>query len=170
MKRAMMQDADYQRFTEISWRRPLTAEEKARVGQWLAAHPECLEKWEEEEGLDRLLHRLGAAPVSSNFTARVVQAAQRAPVRSGWGQGLAPWRWMSSGWRARLALGAAMVCCATLSFREYQAVHRAQVAREVASVGRLAALAPMDWLKDFDTINRLNKVTVADDDLLAVLQ
>ena len=53
---------------------------------------------------------------------------------------------------------------------KYQAVHRAQVAREVASVGRLAALAPMDWLKDFDTINRLNKVTVADDDLLAVLQ
>jgi len=63
-----------------------------------------------------------------------------------------------------------MVCCGVLSFREYQAVHRAQMAHELASVSDLAALPPMEWLKDFDTINRLNKVSVADDDLLAVLR
>ena len=49
-------------------------------------------------------------------------------------------------------------------------MHRARVARELADVGRLAALPPMEWWKDFDTINRMNKVKVADDDLLAALQ
>jgi hypothetical protein len=63
-----------------------------------------------------------------------------------------------------------MVCCGLLSFHEYQAVHRAQMARELARVTRLVALPPMEWMKDFDTINKLNKVAVADDDLLTALQ
>jgi hypothetical protein len=49
-------------------------------------------------------------------------------------------------------------------------MRRAQEAREVASVSRLAGLPSIDWLENFDTINRLNKVKVADDDLLTVLQ
>ena len=169
MKKTNMKDAEYESLREIRWRRPLTAVETARLRQWLAGHPDWREKWEEEAGLDRLLDRLGAAPVSSNFTARVMQAVQRAPARGGWRGGLSPLEWITSGWRARWALLAAMVCCGLLSFRGYQAGHRALVAREVARVGRLAALPPIEWLKDFDTINRLNKVSVADDDLLAAL-
>jgi hypothetical protein len=42
--------------------------------------------------------------------------------------------------------------------------------RDLANVSRLAALPPMEWLQNFDTINRLNRVKVADDDLLLVLQ
>jgi hypothetical protein len=34
----------------------------------------------------------------------------------------------------------------------------------------MAPLPPMGWLEDFETINRLNKVKVADDDLLIALQ
>jgi hypothetical protein len=67
-------------------------------------------------------------------------------------------------------MGAAMVCVGFLSFHGYQAAQRAHAARELASVSRLASLPPMGWLKDFDTIERLNKVQVADDDLLAALQ
>jgi hypothetical protein len=44
------------------------------------------------------------------------------------------------------------------------------MARQFAGVNGLAALPPMLWLKDFDTINRLNKVSVADNDLLAALR
>ena len=49
-------------------------------------------------------------------------------------------------------------------------IHRARMARELAGVSRLAALPPMEWLKDFDTINGINQVKVADDDLLAALE
>jgi hypothetical protein len=63
-----------------------------------------------------------------------------------------------------------MVCCGVVSFHEYGALRRAQVAREVANVSRLAGLPSIDWLQNYDTIDRLDKVKVADDDLLTVLQ
>jgi anti-sigma factor RsiW len=165
-----MQDVDFQNLKEINWRRSLTPLELARVRQFLAVHPEFQHQWDEDAALDRLLQRLPAAPVSSNFTARVMQAAQCAPARSGWRQWLAA-RFPAPGlWLPRGALGAAMVCVGLLSFHCYQMEQRAQTARDLARVSRLAALPPMAWLKDFETIDRLNKVQVADDDLLAALQ
>jgi len=165
-----MDDADYQKLRETGWRRPLTPAEDERLRRIVAAQPALRSQWEEEAALNRLLGRMPAARVSSNFTARVVQAARGAPARPAWSERLAPFRWLSRNWMPRVALSLAMVCCGFLSFREYQAVHRAQMARELARVSRLAALPPMEWLKDFDTINRLNKVSVADDELLAALR
>jgi anti-sigma factor RsiW len=170
MMNANMRHADYQKLTETSWRRPLTAAERARLREWLAAHPEGRPSWEQEEALSRLLHRLPSAAVSTNFTARVVQAAQRLPAKPAWRRRPAIFPWFPAGWMARAALALAMLGCGFFSFREYQTIHRAQVAREVASVSRLAALPSMNWLKDFDTINKLSKVKVADDDLLSALQ
>ena len=161
-----MQDTEFQNLKEISWRRALSSQEAARLRQWLATHPESRAQWEQEAALDRLLHRLPAASVSSNFTARVVQAAQKAaPVRVGW----RVWR-LPVPWLPRFALGVATVCVGFLSFQGYQTAQRAHAAKELAAFSRLAALPPMGWLKDFDTIERLNKVQVADDELLAALQ
>ena len=165
-----MNDADYQKLRETGWRRPLTPAEEERLRAIVAAKPALRATWEEEAALNRLLGRMPAARVSSNFTARVVQAAQGPSATPAWSERLAPFRWLSRNWMPRVALGLAMVCCGVLSFREYQAVHRAQMARQFAGVNGLAALPPMLWLKDFDTINRLNKVSVADNDLLAALR
>jgi hypothetical protein len=63
-----------------------------------------------------------------------------------------------------------MVCVTLFSFREYQVIHRVRMAREVASVSRVATLPSMEWLKDFDTINGISQVKVADDELLAALE
>ncbi len=63
-----------------------------------------------------------------------------------------------------------MVCLGLFSFHESQVIHRARMARELAGVSRLAAVPPMEWLKDFDTINGISQVKVADDDLLAALE
>jgi anti-sigma factor RsiW len=162
-----MNDADFQNLKEINWRRRLTAVEEEKLNQLIARHPELQERWEQEAALGRLLQRLPAAPVSSNFTSRVLQAVQRAPTR----RQRPGWRlWLPSGWMPRAALALAMAGCGLFSFREYQLVHRAQVAREVAGASRLASLPPVEWLKDFETIDRLNKVKVADDDLLIALQ
>jgi hypothetical protein len=169
MRTEKMDNPDYQKLNETGWRRSLTPGEEARLRGIVGAQPALRDQWEEEAALNRLLARMPAARVSSNFTARVVQAAHAASPTPAWSQRLAPFQWLSRNWMPRVALGLAMVCCGVFSFREYQAIHRAQMAREVISAGGLAALPPMEWLKDFDTINRLNKVSLADNDLLAVL-
>ncbi|HEX3988923.1 MAG TPA: hypothetical protein VHZ30_05790 [Verrucomicrobiae bacterium] len=162
-----MDNADYQKLREAGWRRRLSAAEEEGLRRALASKPELQAHWDEEVALNRLLSRTPPPRVSSNFTARVMQAARTAtPQRVGWSERYAPFQWLSRNWMPRVALGLAMVCCGVVSFREYQAAHRARMVHELASVGGV----PMDWLKNFDTINRLNKVSVADDDLLAALR
>ncbi|HUD49290.1 MAG TPA: hypothetical protein VMR33_20850 [Candidatus Baltobacteraceae bacterium] len=165
-----MNNPDYQKLRETGWRRPLTPAERELLRGIVAAQPTLRTQLEEDAALNRLLGRMPAARVSSNFTARVVQAARSTAPAPAWSERLAPFRWLSRNWMPRVALGLAMVCCGAFTFREYQAVHRAQMARELASVSDLAALPPMEWMRDFDTINRLNKVAVADNDLLAALR
>jgi anti-sigma factor RsiW len=170
MMKGYMQDTEYQNLKEASWRRPLSAAERARLRELLAAHPDCRESWHEDAALSGLLRQLPSAAVSTNFTARVVQAASRVPPKPAWRRQLESFPWLSAGWLPRAALGAAMICCGMLSFHEYQAMRRADEARAIASISRLAGLPSIDWMENFDTINRLNKIKVADDDLLTVLQ
>jgi hypothetical protein len=168
MNEANMQDAEYQRLKEAGWRRRLTTAERARMRELLAAHPEWQQSWEQDAALSGLLRRMPSAAISTNFTDRVVQAAQRLPTRPSWGQRLVLFPWLPSGWAPRIALATAMVCCGLFTCHEYKALRRARVAREVAKVSLL--VPSVDWLQNFDTIDRMNKVKVADDDLLAVLQ
>jgi anti-sigma factor RsiW len=170
MKNADMHDAEYQNLMEASWRRPLTAAERARMRELLAAHPEFRQSWEEEAALNGLIRQLPAPAISTNFTARVLAAARRLPAKPAWRRRLELFAWPSAGWVPRAALGVAMICCGLLSNHQYQTLRRAQVAREMAGASRLAELTSMDWLENFDTINGLNKVNVADQDLLTVLQ
>jgi hypothetical protein len=165
-----MQHTDYRNLKEASWRRSLTAAERTRLRELLAEHPEWRESWEAEEAMNRLLQRLPSAAVSTNFTARVVGAAQRLPAKPAWRRRPAIFPYLPAGWIPRAALGLAMLGCGFLSFQQYQTNHRTKMAQGLISVSRLAALPSMDWLKDFDTINKLNKVQVADDELLSALQ
>jgi hypothetical protein len=161
---------DAQELTELAWRRALTPEEQARLRQFLAAHPEARSQWEYEAALTRSLNQLPPAPVSSNFTALVLQAVQRAPAQPAWPRRLDPASWLPAAWMPRLAVGAAMLCLSLLTVREYQTLQRQRIARDLASVGSLAALQPLDWMQDFQTIEKLNRAEVADDELLKVLQ
>jgi hypothetical protein len=164
--RDVMDNPDYEKLKETGWRRPLNDAEEQLLREMTAAQPGLQAKWDEEAALNRLLGRIPSAHVSSNFTARVLQAARHSPSRSVWTQRLAPFQWLSSNWMPRVALVVAMLVCGCLSFRGYQAIHGARRAREIAELPPL----PPEWMKDFDTINRLNKVSVADDELLALLQ
>ena len=74
----MNPDPVYQRLRELGWRRPLTAAEQVELRIWLAAHPEAQAEAEAEAALNQALTRLPAAPVPSNFTARVWQAIEDA--------------------------------------------------------------------------------------------
>jgi hypothetical protein len=165
-----MEDEHYQEIKEAGWRRALSGDEAAALQKFLAAHPQAREAWGEEAALNRLLQRLPAAPVSSNFTARLLQAVQSAPARQTWRDWFAPAQWLPESVAGRLAMCSMMVCLGLFSFHESQAIHRARMARELAGVSRVAALPPIEWLKDFDTINGISQVKLADDDLLAALE
>jgi len=71
-----MPNSDSQELTERAWRRALSPDEKARLRQHLAAHPQARRQWECEVALTNALNRLPPAPVSSNFTALVLQAGR----------------------------------------------------------------------------------------------
>jgi hypothetical protein len=166
-----MPNADSQELTELAWRHGLTPEEQARLFRHFAAHPQARSDWECEAALTRALDRLPPAPVSSNFTALVLQAVQRAPARPAWRRQFDIASWLPSGWRPRVALGVTMVCLSFLTVRECQAFQRQRMARDLASVGSLASLQPVDCLQNFQTIANLNRVQVAPDDaLLQALQ
>jgi hypothetical protein len=165
-----MRDEQYQKIKEAGWRRPLSPDEEAVLQKFLESHLDTREAWGEEAALNRLLERLPVPPVSSNFTARVLQAVQDAPARPTWRDWFDPAQWLPEGRAWRVAMCSMIVCAGLLSFHEYQAIHRVRMARELAGVSRVAALPPMEWLKDFDTINQISQVKVADDDLLAALQ
>jgi len=115
------------------------------------------------------LDRLPPAPVSSNFTALVLQAVRHAPARPAQPAGRRQFdiaSWLPSGWRPRVALGLTMVCLSFLTVRECQAFQRQRMARDLASVGSLASLQPVDCLQNFQTIANLSRVQVAPDDAL----
>ena len=164
-----------QELAELVWRRPLTPDEMARLRQFLAAHPEARSQWESEAALTRALDRLPPAPVSSNFTAQVLQAVQRTPARPAWRRQFDLASWLPAGWMPRLALAATMVCLSLLTVRECQiiqrqSIQRQRMARDLASVGSLAARQPVDWLQNFQIIENLSRVQVADDGLLQALR
>ena len=48
-----------------------------QLNAWLATRPEARAAWEEDAALNRSLQNLPDAPLSSNFTALVMQAVQR---------------------------------------------------------------------------------------------
>ena len=165
-----MRDDEYKKIRETGWRRALTSEEKAALQKLLDAHPETRQACEEDAALNRILQQWTAPAVSSNFTARVMLAAQNSPAQRSWSDWFVLEEWLPENRAWRVAMCSMVLCVGMFSFHESQVVHRARIARELADVSRVATLPPIEWLKDFDTIKGMSQTKVADDDLLAALQ
>ncbi len=166
----MTNDPIYNHLRELSWQRKLTEAEEARLRAWLAAHPDAQADWEAEAGLNAALDRLPDVPVPSNFTARVVQAAEREAAaherRPGWNWGGWPrLRWLPKAAFAAVILGAGLV-----SYHQFQAARFAAYAHSVAAVSDVSSLPSPEILRDFDTIRALNPTPPPDEQLLALLQ
>jgi hypothetical protein len=164
-----MNNSAYNQLKEKSWVEPLSAEESAKLKTFLAAHPELQGDWEDAAALTATLDRLPNVPVSSNFTSLVMQAVQREEMQNE--RASSPWRtfWRRS-WIPKLGVAAAMLCLGTFSFHEYQVASRAKLAADVKEFAENAPLPQVEWLKDFDTIDQMGKVQVADNDLLMAKQ
>jgi len=170
-----MNDPVYNQLRESSWRRKLTEAEEARLRELLASHPEAKEDWEIEAGLNRILEHLPEAPpVSSNFTARVLQALEReaaAQSRAG-GNGwrawwsLSPWRWMPRAAIASLALGLGV-----MAYHQRQINVRTAMARDVVEFTQVVFASDPELMENFELIRRLgDSQPKADTELLALMK
>jgi hypothetical protein len=113
--------------------------------------------------LRELLSRLPDAPVSSNFTARVMQAVEREESMAARTRG---WHWNWHTLLPRAAAAAVMVAAAGFTFYQHEISNqRAALAQSVA----LMAQAPsVDALQNFDAIQRMSQPAHADEELLAL--
>lgn len=166
----MSNDPSYDHFRELNWRRKLTGDEEARLRAWLAAHPEARADWEAEAGLNAALVRLPDVPVPGNFTARVLQAAERETAagqrRTGWKW----WGWPRLRWLPKVAFAAVILGAGLFSYRQFQAARLREYGSSVAAVSDVSSLPSPEILKDFDAIRASNPPTLPDEQLLAALQ
>jgi len=166
----MSNDPIYNHLRELSWRRKLTGAEETELRAWLVAHSEAQADWDAEAGLNAALGRLPDVPVPSNFTARVLQAAEREGAARLLRRG-GKWRgWLRLRWLPKAALGAMLVGAGLLSYRQVQAAHHKRLVESVAAVSAVSSLPSPDILKDFDAVRVLNPTPAPDEQLLAVLQ
>ena len=164
-----MDDSVYNRLRETGWRRKLNSDEEAELRVWLATRPDLQSEWETDAALNEFLSRLSHAPVSSNFTARVLQAAgttgasERASSRHGPG-----WNWRA--FLPRTAAVCALLLFSFGAYRYHEVTQREKLARRVANVSDMVALSSPEVFQDFETVRHLNQTPAADEELLALLQ
>jgi hypothetical protein len=148
-------------FNESLWRRPLTAAERAA----LRPQPDLAV----EARLTESLAKIPAAPVASNFTARVMAAIELEETRNARKQ-VFHWNWHA--WFPRLAATMAILVFAGLSWQHYanDAVisQHTLLAKNVASAAAAQPLPSVEALQNFDTIQRMGQPARADDELLAL--
>ena len=166
----MTNDPTYSHLRELSWRRKLTAAEEAELHAWLAAHPEARAEWDAEAGLNVALGALPDVSVPSNFTARVLQAAereaaaeQRRPDRGWLG-------WLRLRWLPKVALTASVVSAGVVSCLMIQDAQHKSLVNSVVIVSTMSSLPSPDVLRDFDAIRASSLTPCPDEQLLTVLQ
>jgi len=162
-----MSDQSYQHLKEQSWRRKLTPAQEKCLQDYLSAHTEARQDWEQETRLNKLLRDLPRVAVSSNFTARVMQAAQRTPLKkTSWlARMISPFDRVTR-WLPRYAAAALVASgVALVSFHQYQVRQHLKIASDFVKVSQVA-----EYMKDFETIDRLSRVQVSDGELLSALR
>jgi hypothetical protein len=191
-----MNDNGYQELVDTVLARELTPAEQERLRLYLEAYPEARVDWEAELSLTHALRGLPDAPLSTNFTAQVLAAAQRSARRAYRKRSGSWWDWLASyghAWQAALATAALAV--ALLAQYQYRLHTQTELAHGAAHFSAFATLLMPDMaaargdghpsraeaatgttptvemLQDFDQINRLPLAPIAsEDELLAALQ
>ncbi|MGC3961367.1 MAG: hypothetical protein QM813_26605 [Verrucomicrobiota bacterium] len=163
----MKPDPVHQKLRDIAWRRRLTPAEQAELQAWLAAHPEAQHDAELEAALDAALETRPPVPVSSNFTARVMQAieaearretASATPVRQWWQKFL-----------PRLAITTCVLAISALAYRQYLVSKQKELVTAAQEIASAQPLANTTVIQDFDVIRHLPAPSFAADEKLLAL-
>jgi hypothetical protein len=172
-----MNESEFRTLVEESWKRRLTEEERAALDAWLAVRPTERAEWEAEAALNRALGAMPNCPVSSNFTALVMQAVeheQAQALRESTPASASLWARLLTYIRLpafRLAWAALLVCGIGigLAYYSHQTNVRHDVAeglKAVANVASVPSLSDPAVFEDFDAIRRLAQSSASDDEEL----
>ena len=146
------------KLSEALWRRKLSETERAA----LRGRPEL----ELEARLTGMLANLPAAPLASNFTARVLQQIEREEARAISARNR-KWNWRRL-W-PRVAFASAVLVCAGVIFQKHELKsEHVLLAKNVAAVAVAQPPPSVDALNNFDAIRRMSQR--ADGELLALMQ
>jgi len=160
----MNNDPVYRRLLELSWRKKLSPSEEAELRACLAKHPECQTEWEAETALSMALGQMPDAPVASNFTARVLEAVERAermerrPARL-------LWRFLP-----RLGFAALAAALGFLAYQQTVTARQAKYAQSIEAVSDISPALSPEILADFEAIRALNRTPSPDEQLLNLLK
>jgi anti-sigma factor RsiW len=161
-----MSDVRKDELVRLSMKAELTPDEELKLQACFAANPPLQAEWEQERALSRALQSLPDAPVSSNFTSRVLQATEMEERR---GSRERDRSWLRN-FMPRLSWALAVAVFALAGIYEYRAVKRTQFANQVRRLDLAHVPAP-DVLEDFEAINQLRQVAVtSDEELLKAFQ
>lgn len=151
-----MSEFTYHELAALAVRRPLTPAEQAQLEAVLAEYPEWRGTWDEDAALNAALRALPPVPVSTNFTTRVVEAAERippprrTPAPIGWVRWLGALRYGWQGATVLLTLGGLLLGYEALARHQ----GRAELARALQALPD-QSLAQVELWQDFDSINSL---------------
>lgn len=165
-----VQDHEFYAELERAAARELSSNETEALRKAAAGHPAWSEALEEELALNRLLGDLPDAPISSNFTARVLQEVRGESARAARMESApapaVPWlRWLP-----RFALTICLFLGGFFSYAQYREGQRTRLAEGVALLGQAAELPDLRALRDFRVIVSLPTKATSDAELLAALQ
>jgi hypothetical protein len=120
----------------------------------------------EPQELRELLSRLPDAPVSSNFTARVMRAVEIEELQAARRRG---WHWNWHALLPRAAAAAMLMVAAGFTLYQHEIYSRRfELAQNVALVASAQQLPSVDALQNFDAIQRMSQPAHADEELLAL--
>ncbi len=159
-----MQNENDNPLWEAGLRHELSPEEEARLKA--AFPPESTPDLPSELRLNSLLRQMPDAPVSSNFTVRVLAAvaAVPAPRRSVWQ------RFFGGQWLPRPAWALLLLVGVLIVAQQVKRHNQSQTAQEMAKMSQAATAVSWEALQDFDAIKRLSRTAVpVDEELFAAL-
>lgn len=142
---------------ELSLRQTLSAEEQARAQAILDQNPVLRQAWEQDRQLSQLLERLPNRPISSNFTALVLQAVEQSkPIEARWALSrlvipLIHWRWLRPA-----AVATIVICASSAGYHHHLRQTRWEMARSLVAVSALAEIAHPNLVKDFDLLEQFS--------------
>ena len=165
-----MKTPDDKNLRESSWRRPLTPAQEAELEKYLAENPHARADWECEMRLSRALEKLPEAPpVSSNFTARVLETLRLEETAAGHERSRGWFAWRTFGrWVPRLAAVGLAMFLGFLVWHQHELNAAAERARNIAGLASVFT-ANQDVMADYKPISRLGASRVTPDNELIVL-
>lgn len=167
-----MQAHEHNELWERSLRGQLTPGERAQFEAWLAVRPELRVEWEEEVALCQMVRRLPNVPVSSNFTALVLQAVEREQCAEVPAQQAAGFfGWLRQHFAQMTAATAMLMLAGGLFMLQQRQAQQQAVTNQMKELAQVVPMPSIAVLKDYEAIRRLSQVSAEPDmELLLALQ